>query len=510
MNVRRMIAVALLFVVMVACNGHAILVETREGETTATGAAGTTTGGDVLSDNSKRKDVLSGGNGAVNLAGGSSATAPGSAANGNLPAEQRCATNSNPEEGFTADTLKLGTIIPLTGALRPLGEQTARVMRAAVQRINEMPKIPGPYPLVWGCPDRPGVFGRKLELEIFSLTNNTPEEALAGMRRLIDVENVFLVRDCYLESNLMGPAVQYQNQQHVPGIWCYFSEMKSNLAPWNYSPGINPNVAAAIETGYLINKLKKQRIAVIADPSVENTLVQVVKNVAAHFDHEIPDGCVVLKKAQEASSGMRSEIAQIRTCYGGAQAPDAVIALDALNAVFGALEAKSQGWRGASNDVTWDCTGLSCWITSLADLCGDACEGMLTNCASLPCVPWASADKYPSVQNFRDFHDKYVPREPEDILTYAPTAITSGIALWLTMTGPDLSREKFLQTVSSLNNWSSGIGPTITMSPDNHFGASSVWIIKYTGNNGNPYFDDVTGDFVTLQQVGVPESLTRT
>jgi hypothetical protein len=48
------------------------------------------------------------------------------------------------------------------------------------------------------------------------------------------------------------------------------------------------------------------------------------------------------------------------------------------------------------------------------------------------------------------------------------------------------------------------------MSPDNHFGASSVWIIKYTGNNGNPYFDDVTGDFVTLQQVGVPESLTRT
>jgi hypothetical protein len=509
MDLRRFLALGSLFVVMVACNGHAVLVETREGELAA---AGTSVPGDnVLSANEKRKDVLATGSGeGVNLGAGTAGSGAAVAANGSLPASQRCATNSNPAEGFTADTLKLGTIIPLTGSLRPLGEQTARVMRAAVQRINEIDKIPGPYPLVWGCPERPGVFGRKLELEIFSLTNNTPEEALAGMRRLIDVENVFLVRDCYLESNLMGPATQYQNQQKVPAIWCYFSEMKANLAPYNYSPGINPAVAAGIETGFLINKLDRQRLAVLADPSVEDTLVQVVKRVAEYLDHPIPDGCVVLKKAQEASSGMRSEIAQIRTCYGAGQQPDAVIGLDALNAVFGALEADSQGWRGAANDVVWDCTGLSCWITSLADLCGDACEGMLTNCASLPCVPWASAEKYPSVKNFRDFHAKYVPREPQDILTFGPQAITSGIALWLTMTGPDLSRAKFLETVSSLDNWSSGIGPTITMRPDNHFGSSSVWIIKYTGNSSDPYFDDVTGDFVTLQQVGVPESLTRT
>jgi hypothetical protein len=378
-------------------------------------------------------------------------------------------------------------------------------MRLAVDRINSINKLPGPYPLVWGCGERPGVFGRKLELEVYSLQNNTPEEALAGMRRLIDVERVFAVRDCYLQSNLMGPAVQYQNQKGVPGIWCYFSEMGPELAPWNYSPGINPNVAAAIEVGYLIKKLNRQRLAIIGDPSVKDNLVKVVRRVAAHFKHPIPADCVVLKKAQEASSGMRSEITAIRTCYGAGQTPDAVIALDALNAVFGAMEAKSQGWRGADNNVVWDCTGLSCWITSLAELCDDACEGMHTNCASLPCVPWASEKKYPSVANFNEFHDEYVPREPEDILTYGPQAITSGIALWLTMTGPDLSREKFIQTLSGLRNWSSGIGPTITMSDGNHFGASSVWIIKFTG--GSPSFTDVTGDFITLQSVGVPAEL---
>ena len=77
-----------------------------------------------------------------------------------------------------------------------------------------------------------------MSLKVFSLQNNTPEEALAGMRRLIDIDHVFLVRDCYLQSNLMGPATQYQNAQGVPGVWCYFSEMSQpELAPWNYSPG---------------------------------------------------------------------------------------------------------------------------------------------------------------------------------------------------------------------------------------------------------------------------------
>lgn len=485
-----------------ACSGRAVLVERRDGGTSVAGASTSEGSGSASGSGNE----LAGGK--ISGSGSAAGSGPGGAGSGGRRAGGiPCATTSDPEQGFTEDTIKLGTIIPVSGALRPLGEQTARVMQLAVDRINTLDKLPGPYPYVWGCGERPGIFGRQLELEIYSLQNQTPEEALAGMRRLIDVENVFLVRDCYLQSNLMGPATQYQNQQGVPAIWCNFSEMGASLAPWNYSPGINPYVAAAIEVGYLIKKLDRQRLAVIADPSVKNTLVKVVRRVAAYLGRDIPSECVVLKKAQEASSGMRSEITAIRTCYGAQRTPDAVVALDALNAVFGAMEAKSQGWRGADNDVVWDCTGLSCWITSLADICGNACEGMQTNCASLPCVPWASPEKYPSVKNFNEFHDKWVPREPEDILTYAPQAITSGIALWLTMTGPDLSRAKFRDTVASLNNWKSGTGPTITMSDDNHYGARAVWIIKYTGRS--PWFTDVTGDFITLDSVGVPEELTR-
>jgi len=494
-------AIAMAFFVA-ACNGHAVLVERRTAEGELVASSEQEGGSLVSTKGSKGVDLGPGGS-----ASGSGGAGPvGTAAAG----ENNCATNSNPEEGFTEDTLKLGTIIPVTGALRPLGEQTARVMKLAVENLNKTTHIPGPYAdLNWGCPDRPGVFGRRVELKIFSLQANTPEEALAGMRRLIDVENVFLVRDCYLQTSLMGPASQYQNQQGVPGVWCHYAEMPyPELAPWNYAPGTDPQVAAGIHAGYLIRKLDRQRLAILADPTQENSTVRVVRAIAEHFDVPIPDDCIVYKKAQEASNGMRSEIARIRTCYQGRgpnPSPDAVIALDALNGVFGAMEARGQGWRGVDNNVVWSCTGTSCWIESLADLCGSACEGMYTDCAALPCVPFADPDKYPAVKALQDARARDYPNEPEDILTYAPAAISGGLGLWLTMTGPNLSREAFRSTLAGLKNWSAGIGPIINITPQDHFGAKSVWLIQFTGNNN--YFRDYTKRFLTLGELGVPYSI---
>ncbi|MCA1727479.1 MAG: ABC transporter substrate-binding protein, partial [Actinobacteria bacterium] len=415
---------------------------------------------------------------------------------------------SNPDHGFTADTLELGTILPLTGALRPIGEQTARVMKVTVDYINSVDHLRGHLSHInWGCPSRPGVYGRKLSLKIFSLQSSTPEEALAGMRRLIDVEKVFAVRDCYLQTSLMGPATQYQGSKGVPAIWCHYQEMPvPALAPWNFSPGIDPYTQIALHMGYLLNELGKERIGILADPTAKDTNVQVALNIAEHFGHPIPESCVVLKRSQEAANGMRSEVAALRTCYGG-RSPDAVLALDALQGVFGSIAAERLGWRGADNEVQWACTIPSCWVTALAKVCADACEGMLTDCATLPCVPWASAEKYPSVEGLRFLREQYLSGEPEDAVTYGPAAITSGIALWLAMTGPDLSREGFADTVGNLRDWSSGIGPILNTSPGDHFGARAAWLIRYTG--GAPWFDDVTGDFITIDDVGVPPSLTR-
>ena len=457
-----------------------------------------------------------GGGGGASTSGGGAGGGGGSSTGGGGGGSGRsnCATASNPAEGYTTSTLKFGTIIPLTGPLRPLGQQVLAVMRIAVDTfLNRRDYIPGPYARInWGCPLRPGVFGRRVTVQAFSLQQNTPEEALAGMRRLIDVDHVFLVRDCYLESNLMGAAVAYQNSRGVPAVWCGQAGTEPALAPWNFSPGVDPLKEAAIQTAYAIKVLHKQRLAIIADPSVKNSMVTVVKRVAAYLKHPIPNKCIRYKPAQEAANGEDAEVSAIRNCYGGLNgSPDAVLTSDALNLVFAALAARDQGWRGADHGVTWfDLTAG--WVQALAELCGDACEGAITDCQALPCIPWASPKKFPAAKVLLDDYHRYLSSFPPDILTFGPQAITGGLGLWLGQTGPNLTRDRLRQTFLSLKRWDAGIGPILTITPQDHYGGASVWLIKFTGRRAGskvPWFDDLTGRFITLSELGVPTSLTR-
>jgi hypothetical protein len=445
---------------------------------------------------SREKQLTKGTQGAVNIGRG---VVPGVGST----AASRCATNADPAHGVTASTVKWGTIIPLSGALRPLGEQTARVMRVAVQYLNTVSSVPGGFD--WSCPTRPGIWGRTVQLKVLSLNANTQDEAAAAMRRLIDVERVFLVRDCYLQSNLMGPATQYQNQKKVPGIWCYFSEMQyPRLMPWNYAPGTDLLKVAALHAGHLMNTLGRKKLAILTDPSLVNNQVRVVRQIFKHINgYEIPNGCIQQKKAQEAPGGMQSEIQAIRTCYAdrfpSSPAPDSVLALDSLNGVFGAISAQNAGWSMTSSGVQWACA--TCWVQTLADVCRDACRGMITDCQALPCIPWSNL---PAAQTLEGVRSRYLPNEPKDVLTYGPIAITLGLGLWIGMTGPKLTQPGLIRTVGNLRNWDAGIGPILNTSPEDHFGGKAIWMVKFTGRS----FDDYTHGFVTLSDVKVPERLT--
>jgi hypothetical protein len=149
-------------------------------------------------------------------------------------------------------------------------------------------------------------------------------------------------------------------------------------------------------------------------------------------------------------------------------------------------------------------------VTAFATLGTDALQGAVTDCQALPCIPWASPVKYPAVKALQDTYNRYLRSYPEDILTYGPEAITGGLGLWLGMTGPNLSTTAFRNTLAHLNHWDAGIGPVLTVTPRDHFGGAGVWLIKFTGRNSQPYFQDLTGRFLTLGDLHVPSSLTVT
>ena len=126
---------------------------------------------------------------------------------------------------------------------------------------------------------------------------------------------------------------------------------------------------------------------------------------------------------------------------------------------------------------------------------------MITDCQALPCVPWSNL---PGAKTLRDIRERYLPNEPEDVLTYGPIAITLGLGLWLGMTGPNLSRGALINTVGNLKNWDAGIGPILNTNSYDHFGGKAIWMVTFNGRN----FSDYTHGFVTLSDVKVPERLT--
>ena len=80
------------------------------------------------------------------------------------------------DPGLSADAIRVGTVLPLSGRLAELGRAMQRIMEAYFTEIN----------------DGGGVYSRKIELQVAEFTA-TPKSTMATFERLIDQENTFAI-----------------------------------------------------------------------------------------------------------------------------------------------------------------------------------------------------------------------------------------------------------------------------------------------------------------------------
>ncbi len=429
------------------------------------------------------------------LAPGSNPTyGPGSLPTSGPEAAVRCATGGR-ETGVSANQIKWGTILPLSGPTRPLGEQTARVMQRSVAYFNGVftdASVPG---LNWSCPGSRGIYGREVKLEIAAISSDSEDDVLAAMRRLVDVEKVLLVRDCYLQASLMGPAHNYAERNGVITSWCFPESLRQpQLMTHTWAPGMSSEDQAALLTGHLVKTLGKKRIALLYDPTYQET-AKIVRTVAEKLGAVITTE--VQARAQTAVNGRRSEVLELRSSN-----PDAVLVLDALNGTYAGVAAGQLQWRPKDSGVAWACN--KCWLKFQADVCGENCEGMLTTTAIVPFKPYNTA-----AQSLYDIKRRIFPNEPDDILTFAAILITGQLFVDIATTGPDLTRARLERVMATKVNFSGSGVPPLTTSAFDHFGSQSDWIIKFSGRPWPNGFTDVTGGYVGLRQVGVDPSWSR-
>ncbi|MPZ00083.1 MAG: ABC transporter substrate-binding protein [Actinophytocola sp.] len=486
---RRLTAMLLAFGMLTISCGQTVLV--REIETSGGVGVGATAGS-ARGDSSTQPSAQRGGgtDKQVRASGPKAEAAQGPSRSNAVPRDpdKRCATSAT-DTGVTKNSLTWGTILPLSGPTRPLGEQTARVLKRSVNYYNQLDHDPSRPDLNWGCAERKGIYGRKVNLEIASISSDSEDDALQAMRRLVDVEKAFLVRDCYLQSSLMGPAHGYAERNDVTTTWCYPESLpQPELAPHTWSLGTDRQTQASLLVGYQMRELGAERIAMLYDPTYEEQ-AEAVRSVVGELGGEIVKE--VQARAQTAVNGRRSEVMSMRSAN-----PDAVIILDALNATYAGVAAGQLGWRPKDSGVSWACS--NCWLKFAADVGGENLATMITNTSGLPFRPTNEG-----ARRLWQIKNSIMPGEPNDVLTFAGLVTTAALFVYTAEAGPDLTREKLEDVFLSLENYSSGFTPPITTSESNHFGGRQDWLVEFNGNQWPNSFSDTSGGYIGLDQVGV-------
>jgi ABC-type branched-subunit amino acid transport system substrate-binding protein len=89
------------------------------------------------------------------------------------------------DPGVNASSVRIGTLLPMTGPLAPIGNDVATVLRAYFSQIN----------------DAGGIYGRKIEL-VVSDTTGQAEPTLVALKEQIEQHQVFAIAAPYIPSSL--------------------------------------------------------------------------------------------------------------------------------------------------------------------------------------------------------------------------------------------------------------------------------------------------------------------
>ncbi|MFH0984808.1 MAG: ABC transporter substrate-binding protein [Candidatus Omnitrophota bacterium] len=93
-------------------------------------------------------------------------------------------------------------------------------------------------------------------------------------------------------------------------------------------------------------------------------------------------------------------------------------------------------------------------------------------------VPSPDLDVLSSVREYKMLNERYYPESQPNVVALEGYVNAKVIAEGLTRAGKDLTREKFVQALESLRDYSCGIGNPLNFSAENHEGIKSVFFTK--------------------------------
>lgn len=383
--------------------------------------------------------------------GSTSETSGPSSSNDSGPSNDGDSENEEPPvagdtTGITATTIKLGAHAPITGAA-PVPSDSANKGAA----------------LYWRWMERNGetIHGRKVEV-VLRNDNYNPSQAVAVCRQMVEDDKVFLLSGAAGTDQIQACA-RYAASAGVPYL----------------SAGVTEVGLTTLDNYFAVSMTYPDQQPLIVDMLKSRLGAANEKNAIVWFNTaSFQDGHQAFLDAM-ADAGLSVDYDRPVSKTAGTSEAQAVATelnqrgIDNVNLLLapvfflqmlqasGAQAYKPQ-WVGAGIQFTFD-------AVATAGCQSGALDGAL---GFSPFPAWIDSDKYDP--DFRKAVQAIYPEEGNgDDFMWLGWSSAKATAEMLLKAGPDITREKFMYVLER-GKFFNGIGPHLSFTPDDHFGAGEV------------------------------------
>lgn len=372
------------------------------------------------------------------------------AACGNVSSGSSGSGSTEAPPGITADEIKIGATLPITGTAAVAGQGLQAGMQIAADEINAAG----------------GIDGRKLNVVILD-DGYTADRVVTNVRRLVSQDKVYAV---------VAPA----GSQGLPGTWQFIAQNKTPV--WGPISPSDPqqsevyllSATRASQDQVAIDYFAKNGVKRLAVIKQDNDLGVSMKQaldaqMPKHPDMQIVANETTLAGSTEVSSAVNNVIAA---------KPDAVIV--AVDNTSAALILKQLRAQGVNVPVFADQGGAGTGGTSAVGPAGAAAEGFLGGLQA----DVVSTDN-PDVEHWRTLAKAYTGPQGESGFSLQTYSYVKAFAELVERMGSDLSYANFTKTAEGLKADPIKLGsiPDIECGPlpDGHTCAIQAGIAKFTG-----------------------------
>lgn len=353
--------------------------------------------------------------------------------------------------GVDAKTIKLGGVFALSGPVYLVTEDYQKAIQAYFNKIN----------------DEGGINGRKIEWQVEDDAYQ-PARTLAGAKKLIERDNVFMIFGQMGTSTTQAVA-PYAEQKKVP-----FMTVNASPEPaYEHTFGLMANYPDVMYqvTRYLIKDLGLKKIAYLYQ---NDDLGEVGRKGVMKAMDEASMKLVEDIGFERGSKDFSTQVLRLKD--SGAEA---VIAMTIAPQTATAI--KQAGGIGFT--PTWATFSVG-GTRIMKELVGDKLEGLVFGTE----IDSMTADT-PAAKEAIALFAKYYPTVKFDWGSAIGYAHARLVVEALKAAGPNLTRESMMQALQQSGGFNVGLMGGVNFNPNKRTGASSVRIYRWKGGTALPATD---------------------